>query len=60
MAADRWVHPRHPVGPEGWLPIHHAIQATVYWAKAVEVVFGLVPLMMKSRDTRPPEGWLGA
>ena len=44
---------------DGWLPIHHAIQATVYWEKAVDVVFGLVPLMLASPD-QPGHNWLRA
>ena len=46
---------------QGWLPIHHAIQATVYWGKAVDVVIGLVALMQApSADPPPVEGWLRA
>lgn len=34
---------------DGFTPLHHAIQATVYWSKAHDVVEGLVPIMTASR-----------
>jgi hypothetical protein len=46
----------------GWLPLHHAIQATVYWSQAHKVVRGLVPMMKKDRlgaktTSGRPKGW---
>ncbi len=46
----------------GWLPLHHAIQATVYWSMAARVVLGLIPmtpswgLRAKTGGGRPT-GW---
>jgi hypothetical protein len=33
----------------GWLPLHYALQATVYWSQAHRVVRGLIPMMSKNR-----------
>ena len=45
---------------DGWLPIHHAIQATVYWGKAIDVTIGLIEAMASSQDPPPQEDWLRA
>ena len=44
---------------DGWLPLHHAIQATVHWTKAHDVCRGLMMMMddqllrAKTRGGRP-------
>ena len=46
----------------GWLPLHYAMQATVYWSQAHKVVRGLVPMMYTKRLQAKttggrPKGW---
>lgn len=47
---------------DGWTPLHHAVQATVYWEHASKVVQGLVLKMSveyicrRTRASRP-SGW---
>ncbi|MCP4244833.1 MAG: ankyrin repeat domain-containing protein [bacterium] len=50
------------VDADGWLALHHAIQATLYWEHAWRVVEGLIGMMdeaglrAKTRGGRP-QGW---
>lgn len=50
------------VDDNGWTPLHHAVQATVYLKEAVRAVRGLVPMMTldrlraKTAEGRP-KGW---
>ena len=34
---------------DGWLPLHHAIQATVYWSQGIRVCRGLINRMSSDR-----------